>query len=142
MEAQYRISRGASLVAGELRFRFSRSGGPGGQNVNKVSTRVELLFDVAHSPSLPPAVRDRLMERLGDRVDEQGILHVVVDESRSQWQNREIAVNKIVALLRAALLPRKVRVPTRATHTSSLKRQQAKRAQGMKKALRRRPGVE
>jgi ribosome-associated protein len=142
MELQYKISRSLTLPAGEFRFRFSRSGGPGGQNVNKVSSRVELLFDVAHSPSLTAFARDRLLDRLGDRVDDEGVLHLVVDQSRSQWQNREIAVEKAVLLLRDGLVPRRVRVPTHATRVSKLKRRQTKKVQGLKKQMRRRPDLD
>src|SRR2546425_1255346 len=100
-----RISRTVVVPYGELEFRFSRSGGPGGQNVNTRDTRVEVVFDVARSPSLGPRQRARLTERLGGRLDTEGRLRVVASEERSQAQNRDLAVNRLPDLLPAARPP-------------------------------------
>ncbi|MBA2640083.1 MAG: aminoacyl-tRNA hydrolase, partial [Nocardioidaceae bacterium] len=86
----------------ELRWRFSRAGGPGGQGVNTTDSRVELSYDVASSPSLPEPLRDRAMSRLEDRLVD-GVLTVVAAEHRSQLANRRAAEGRLVALLDAAL---------------------------------------
>src|SRR5512135_2338893 len=86
------VSGNLSIPAAELSFRYSRSGGPGGQHVNRTETRVELLFDVAHSPSLSEGQRGRLLERLAGRLDRDGILHIVSSATRSQLENRADAV--------------------------------------------------
>jgi len=99
----------------ELDFRFSRSGGPGGQHVNRTATRVELLFDVAHSPSLTEKQRQRLLKRLAGRIDSEGILRVAAQSERSQLRNRREAIERLQTLLRQALyIPkrrRRSRVP-------------------------------
>jgi len=87
----------------ELGFRFSRSGGPGGQHVNRTATRVELLFDVAHSPSLTEEQRQRLLKRLAGRIDSEGILRVAAQSERSQLRNRQEAIERLQTLLRQAL---------------------------------------
>jgi ribosome-associated protein len=111
----------------ELRFRFSRSSGPGGQHVQKSSTRVELLFDVANSPSLTDAQRMRVQERLAGYVDSSGILHLVAQSERSQLRNREEVVARLQALLQRALKRRKRRRPTAPTAASRERRLRQKR---------------
>ncbi len=106
--------------------------------MNKVESKVELLFDVAGSPSLNNEQRARLQSRLGSRLDTDGVLHVVVDSSRSQWSNREEAVERLAEILRDALRPVKKRVATRATRASAERRVKAKKQRGAVKAMRRR----
>lgn len=126
-----------TIPEAELSFSFSRSGGPGGQNVNKVSTRVELQFDVKHSPSLRESQRQRLLQRLERRLDSGGVLHLQVDDSRSQWQNRQIAVERFSELLADALRVRKRRIPTRRTAGSNSRRlEEKKKRGGLKKGRR------
>ncbi len=120
----------------ELSFRTSRSGGPGGQHVNKVETRVELLFDLAHSPALSDEQRQRLFEALQPWLDTGGILHIISDRSRSQYMNREDTIERFVALLRDALRPRKMRKPTRIPRSVREARLQQKKQRGEKKRLR------
>ena len=122
----------------ELTFRFSRSAGPGGQHVNKVSTRVELLFDVARSPSLDDAQKHRIVAALGSRISEDGVLRVSTQETRSQWSNRELVVEKFVLMLRKALSRQKRRVPTGPSAASKAEKAQAKKLHSRKKSLRRR----
>lgn len=99
-----------AIPLAELEFRFSRSGGPGGQHVNRSATRVELHFDVAHSPSLSEEQRQRALERLAGRLDSEGVLRVVAESERSQWRNRQEAVERFRMLLRQALhIPRQRR---------------------------------
>lgn len=111
----------------ELQFRFSTGGGPGGQHVNKTATRVTLLFDVANSPSLAEEIRVRLLDRLASRLDRRGMLHIDVQDSRSQWQNRTIAVARFQKVLAEALVEQPERRPTRPTRQSREVRLEEKR---------------
>lgn len=97
------VNRQVAIPWEELRFRFSRSSGPGGQNVNRVATRVELLFDLAGSPSLTEEQRQRARQALASYLDAEGTLHLVSDSTRSQWRNRQEVVRRLRILLRQAL---------------------------------------
>lgn len=123
----------------ELEIRASRAGGPGGQHVNKVSTRIEVVWDVEASPSLPPDLKNRLLTRLGSRLDSRGRLRLVAANSRSQTRNRDAAVERLRALVDTALRPRKPRVRTRPTAASRERRLKAKRRRGETKRGRRAP---
>ncbi len=131
------ISAELAIPADELSFRFSHSGGPGGQHVNKTETRVDLLFDVKSSPSLTEEQRHRLLVRLSGRIDSRGILHVTASDRRSQLANRDLAVARFQALLSAALRRRKHRVPTKPSAAAEARRMAAKRARSQIKNLRR-----
>jgi ribosome-associated protein len=131
-----------SIPEGELRWRFSRSGGPGGQSVNTADSRVELLFDVASSPSLPVQLRARAVQRLGTRLVD-GVVTVTAEEHRSQLRNRESALRRLAELLRDAMAPPPPkRRPTRPTKGSQLRRLDGKRKAGDTKRLRRPPEPE
>jgi ribosome-associated protein len=130
------ITSHLSIPLSEVTFRTSRSGGPGGQNVNKVETKVEVLFDVGSSPSLTTEQRILIFERLKGRIDSMGIVRVAAQQSRSQFQNKEIAVERLVDLLRKALQPRSHRVRTKPSKTSKDKRIRHKKRHGEKKRLR------
>jgi ribosome-associated protein len=136
------VRPGCVIPLRELEFRFSRSGGPGGQNVNKVASRVELLFDPARSEAFSPAERERILQALAGRTEGGGILRVTSDESRSQWENRQRAMAKLAELVAAALRPRKKRRPTRVPRAARLRRKESKKRQGSKKRLRGSPGRE
>jgi ribosome-associated protein len=102
-----------AIPENELIYTASRSGGPGGQHVNKVSSRVTLRFDVAASPSLTDEQKQRIMTRLATRLSKDGVLSIVAQQQRSQAANRNAALARFVALLRAALAPETPRRPTR-----------------------------
>ena len=120
----------------EVSFRTSRSGGPGGQNVNKVESRVELEFDVEHSSSLSFEQRTKILGKLKTRIDSDGILHLVSGVSRSQWENKQIVLVEFARLLAAALKPVKKRIPTRPSRGTKEKRLKKKKILSEKKKLR------
>lgn len=134
------INRHTSIPASEISFRFSRSGGPGGQNVNKLETKVELLFDVQASPSLSEEQKSRILARESGRIGSDGILRVSAQEARSQFANREAAVRKFAAIIAAALVRRKKRVKTSPTRSSREKRIEGKKRRGKIKRMRGRVG--
>ncbi len=109
MEGDLVVNSQLTIPGSEIRFRFSRSGGPGGQNVNKLETRVELLFDLAHSASVTESQRQLLVLRLAGQVDASGMVRLVVSDTRSQLQNRELARARLAELLRRALRVRRSR---------------------------------
>ncbi len=102
-----------TIPPSELRFRTARSGGPGGQHVNKTSTKVEVLWNVARSESLSDTQRELLLTKLSTRIDARGMLRVASTDSRSQLQNREAAVDRINAIVQKALRVPKIRKKTR-----------------------------
>jgi ribosome-associated protein len=134
-----RVSRGLVVPAGDLRWRFSRSSGPGGQGVNTTDSRVELLLDVAHSSAFDERQRSRVLDRLAGRLVE-GVLTVTASEHRSQLRNRDAAALRLTVLLRDALAPPgRARRPTRPTRGSQQRRLDAKTRRGQTKRLRRPP---
>jgi ribosome-associated protein len=121
----------------ELEIRASRAGGPGGQHVNKVSTRIEVFWDVAGSPSLPPDLKSRLLTRLASKLDTRGRLRVVAADSRSQTRNRDAAVERLRNRVAEALRPRKVRKPTKPTAAARERRLREKKRRQERKRERR-----
>ncbi|MDH5372416.1 MAG: alternative ribosome rescue aminoacyl-tRNA hydrolase ArfB [Acidimicrobiia bacterium] len=126
----------------ELQWTFSTSGGPGGQHANRSNTRAELRFDVAGSASIPDSLRGRVLEVLQKRLV-GGVVLVTVDESRSQWRNRQMARKRLAELLdEAARPPAPPRRRTKPSRSARRRRLESKRRRGETKQLRKRPGVE
>jgi ribosome-associated protein len=124
---------------GELNFSASRSSGPGGQHVNKVSTKMELRFHVASSELLTDAEKELISEKLASRINGAGELILVSQSERSQLQNKEKVTEKFYTLLTRALTPRKKRKPTRPSKASKEERLEVKRQQSEKKSHRKKP---
>jgi ribosome-associated protein len=131
------ITDTVSIPMSELQFRFTRSSGPGGQHVNRSATQVELLFDVANSPSLNETQRRRVLRKLKSRIDKEGILHLVSQETRSQLRNREEVVERFQELMRDALHVPKRRRPTRPTRAARERRLEEKHRRSETKRSRR-----
>jgi ribosome-associated protein len=127
------VTEGLVLTAGELQWRYSTSGGPGGQHANTSNTRAEVVLDIASSPSLDDSQRQRLLDRIGPR------LTVAADDTRSQHRNRELALARLVGRLQEALRDDPVRRPSRPSRGAKERRLQAKRRRSQVKADRRRP---
>jgi ribosome-associated protein len=127
------VSRTCRIPLSELEWRFSASGGPGGQHANTSNTRAEVRFDVANSPSLGPRQRARLLERLGP------VVRVVADDERSQARNRQLALDRLAARLREGLKLERPRVATRPSAGSRVRRLESKRRTSERKRLRSRP---
>jgi len=128
------INARLSIADTELTETFIRSSGPGGQNVNKVSSAVELRFDVAQSPSLPETLRARLLARRDRRLTAEGVLVIQANRFRDQSRNREDARVRLAEIIRAALIVPKARIATKPTHGSKERRLTGKRVtSGIKK---------
>jgi ribosome-associated protein len=130
-EGMLRVTRSCLIPLSELEWRFTPSGGPGGQHANRSNTRAEVRFDVAGSPSLLEVHRARLLERLGP------VVRVVADDERSQLRNRDLALGRLQARLAEALRVERTRRPTAPTRGSKLRRLESKKRRSDVKKMRR-----
>ena len=130
------ITERLSIPEHEITYSTSRSGGPGGQHVNKVSSRVTLYFDVAASPSLSATQKQRILRRLSTRISKDGVLRVVAQQHRSQAANRKVATERFADLLHNALTPVAMRRPTAIPEASRQRRLQTKKRRSQLKQQR------
>jgi ribosome-associated protein len=131
-----RVTDTISLDEREIEESFVRASGPGGQNVNKLSTAVQLRFDVRHSPSLPVAVRQRLERLAGSRLTRDGTLVIVAQRHRTQARNRDDALDRLIELIRRAATPPRARRPTKPTAGARERRIEGKKRRADIKRLR------
>lgn len=134
-----KVTRNITIDESEIEERFIRASGPGGQHVNRAATAVQLRFDVAHSPSLPDDVRERLIRLASSRMTEDGVLIIEAKRFRSQGRNREDALNRLVKLIRRAARKPETRRKTRPTRASKKRRLEDKRRRSEIKRLRQSP---
>jgi ribosome-associated protein len=134
------ISPDLRIPLSELQYRTSRSGGPGGQHVNTSSTRVEVTWNVANSPSLRPEQRTRLLQELATRLDTEGQLRLVSSGTRSQLRNKEDVTDRLRSTVAAALVVPKKRKPTKPSRAAKAARLAAKRKRAATKRQRQAPG--
>ena len=136
------ISSDISIKEREIHFDFVRASGPGGQNVNKVSSAVQLRFDVLGSPSLPGPVRDRLISLAGKRVSEEGILIIKAARHRSQHQNRQDAMERLIMLIKEASKEPEKRIKTTPSAASKKRTRKVKQHRSRIKQMRKPVPVE
>ena len=130
------VNKNLSLSEDEVRFTFSRAGGPGGQNVNKVSSKVTLWFDVENSSSLSDYQKNLIKNRLANRISKEGVLQVIATQHRTQRANREEALRRFVELLAASLVVKPRRKKTRISAGVKERRLQAKKRRSLLKSAR------
>ncbi|HET8552929.1 MAG TPA: alternative ribosome rescue aminoacyl-tRNA hydrolase ArfB [Gammaproteobacteria bacterium] len=137
-----KINHNLTILEDALEFNFIRASGPGGQNVNKVATAVQLRFDVRHAESLPEDIRARAIRLAGRRATKDGVIVIEAKRYRTQERNRDDAIERLVRLLQRATVVPKPRKKTKVSRAAKKKRVEQKRTQGNKKNLRKRPPVE
>jgi ribosome-associated protein len=126
----------------ELQFKAIRSSGAGGQHVNKVSSKIELTFDVTNSQHLSLNQKETLQDKLSNRINKEGVLVLFCDENRSQHKNKELAIKRFIEIISAALKRQKIRRITKPSRSSIIRKAKNKKKVSAKKALRKKPGLE
>jgi len=126
----------------ELSFKATRSSGAGGQHVNKVSSKIELTFDIQNSTILSEKQKQLLLQNLATRITKENIIMLFCDESRSQHKNKEIVTKRFLKIISNGLKIPKIRKPTKITRSANRKRLERKKIQAYKKAIRRKPTLE
>ena len=130
------------LLQNELEFSAVRSGGPGGQHANKVSSKVVVLFDIENSKALSEKERMRLLDKLSSKLNKKNQIMMTCDESRSQHKNKQIVTDRLMTLLKDALKVSKKRIPTKVGKSEKARRMEAKKKRGLKKSLRQKPKLD
>ena len=130
------------ILQKELEFSAVRSGGPGGQHANKVSSKVIVLIDLENSQALSEKEKMRLFDKLSPKLNKKNQLMLTCDESRSQHQNKQIVTNRLVTLLEVALKKDKIRIRTKVRKVEKARRMEAKKKRGLKKTLRQKPKLD
>jgi ribosome-associated protein len=124
------------ILIQELTFKTSRSGGKGGQHVNKVSSKVELIWNINQTAACDEHQKQLLLQKLANRIDKEGLLHIVADDDRSQYKNKEIAIKRLLKLIKESLIEEKPRKPTKPSKAAVHKRLESKKKQALKKINR------
>ncbi len=130
------------LLQNELEFSAVRSGGPGGQHANKVSSKVVVLFDIENSKALSENERMMLLDKLSSKLNKKNQMMMTCDESRSQHKNKQIVTDRLMTLLKDALKVSKKRIPTKVGKSEKARRMEAKKKRGLKKSLRQKPKLD
>ncbi|MFQ5947958.1 MAG: alternative ribosome rescue aminoacyl-tRNA hydrolase ArfB [Acidimicrobiia bacterium] len=141
MGEDLRVSDDLIIPDGELEWRFTTPGGPGGQHANRSATRAELSFDLGRTRAIDDELRERMLGKLGGRAS-GGVVTIAVDESRSQWQNRQLARERLAEVLREAMRRPRIRRPTRPSAAVKQRRLERKRRRSWIKRLRKPPNPE
>lgn len=130
------------ILINELNFKASRSSGAGGQHVNKVSSRVEVFFDIHHSKALSQREKELLLLKLRNRINKEQTLILSCEESRSQHRNKELVIDRLIAILKTNLVRPKIRRATKPTRASVKRKSENKKRQSSKKSLRKPPKLD
>ena len=130
------------ILQNELEFSAVRSGGPGGQHANKVSSKVVLFFDIKNSQALSEHEKERLLDKLSSKLNKKDQLMLTCDQSRSQHKNKQIVINRLLVLLESGLKIDKKRIPTKVKRSEKARRLEAKKKRSHKKTLRQKPKLD